>query len=55
MSHDRRDAVARTPADAERERLRAFLRLPMSERLRRGIAFSRFAVRNLGAARRPRG
>jgi hypothetical protein len=42
-----------TPAaDAERERLRAFLRLPMSERLHRGVEFSRFALRNLGAARR---
>jgi hypothetical protein len=41
-------------AEAERERLRAFLRLPMSERLRRGVEFSRFALRNLGAARRPR-
>jgi hypothetical protein len=39
-------------ADAERARRRAFLRLPMSERLRRGVEFSRFALRNLGAARR---
>jgi hypothetical protein len=39
-------------AQAERDRLRAFLRLPMSERLRRGVEFSRFALRNLGAARR---
>jgi len=55
MNHGRRDPPARSPRDAEHERLRAFLRLPMSERLRRGIAFSRFAVRNLGAARRRRG
>ena len=39
-------------AAAERARRRAFLRLPMSERLRRGVEFSRFALRNLGAARR---
>jgi hypothetical protein len=39
-------------ADAERERRLAFLRLPMHERLRRGAEFSRFALRNLGVARR---
>jgi hypothetical protein len=39
---------------AERARLQRFLRLPMSERLRRGVEFSRFALRNAGAARRPR-
>lgn len=39
---------------SERARLRGFLRLPMSERLRRGVAFSRFAMRNTGVARLPR-
>ena len=39
-------------ADPERERRLAFLRLPMHERLSRGAEFSRFALRNLGAARR---
>ena len=43
---------ASVAADAERARRRAFVRLPMSERLRRGVEFSRFALRNLGAARR---
>jgi hypothetical protein len=41
-----------TSADAERERRLAFLRLPMHERLRRGVEFSQFALRNLGVARR---
>jgi hypothetical protein len=36
---------------AKDERRLAFLRLPMHERLRRGVEFSRFALRNLGAAR----
>jgi hypothetical protein len=40
-------------AEAERGRREQFLRLPMSERLRRGVEFSRFALRNRGAARRP--
>jgi hypothetical protein len=39
-------------AGAERERRLAFLRLPMHERLRLGAEFSRFALRNLGVARR---
>ncbi|MGH2944956.1 MAG: hypothetical protein ACRDPC_01580 [Solirubrobacteraceae bacterium] len=47
-----RPTPSRKAADAERERSRAFLRLPMDERLRRGVAFSKFALRNFGAARR---
>jgi hypothetical protein len=39
---------------AECARRRAFLALPMSERLRRGVEFSNFALRNVGVARRPK-
>lgn len=49
----RRDTRLPSTAEAERARRLQFLRLPMSERLRRGVDFSRFALRNLGAARRP--
>jgi len=51
---DRARTPIPTPTDAERARRRAFLALPMSERLRRGVEFSRFALRNLGAARQDR-
>jgi hypothetical protein len=53
MPGDQRPMTAGSrAADAERERRLAFLRLPMHERLRRGVEFSRFALRNLGVARR---
>ena len=52
--HPTRRRSADAVEAAERARRQTFLALPMSERLRQGVAFCRFALRNLGAARRDR-